>query len=67
MRMAEKLIERVKPIADPKARVAELFEIVLQRAPTEQESQESAGLAATAGWENLARVLINCNEFLYLE
>ena len=67
MRMAEKLIERVKPIADPKARVADLFEIVLQRAPTEQESQESAGLAATAGWENLARVLINCNEFLYLE
>ena len=67
MRMAEKLIERVKPITDPKARVAELFEIVLQRAPTEQESQESAGLAATAGWENLARVLINCNEFLYLE
>jgi hypothetical protein len=67
MRMAEKLIERVKHIKDPKARVAELFEIVLQRAPTEQESQESAGLAATAGWENLARVLINCNEFLYLE
>ena len=67
MRMAEKLAERVHSIADPKARVSEIFKIVYQRQPTVQEVEESATLAASAGWVNLTRVLINSNEFLYLE
>jgi cytochrome c551/c552 len=66
-RMAEKLTELTAGIASPESRVETLYELVFQRAATDIEKSEGAALAESAGWANLARVLLNSNEFLYVE
>jgi mono/diheme cytochrome c family protein len=67
MRMATKMAERVSGISDPLARVEAIYQLVYQRRPTAAEASEAAAFAHLAGWENLARVLLNSNEFLYME
>ena len=66
-RMAEKLTERTAGIDRPEDRVDALYRLVFQRHATDLEKSEGAALAGIAGWPNLARVLLNSNEFLYVE
>jgi mono/diheme cytochrome c family protein len=67
LRMAEKLADRVSGVAKPHERVDRMYVLVYQRHATEAERAEGAALAEQAGWTNLARVLLNSNEFLYVE
>lgn len=66
-RMAEKLAERTAGFENPGDRVDQLYWLVFQRAATAIEKSEGADLAKSAGWINLARVLLNSSEFLYVE
>jgi len=67
LRMAGKLAERTARIENPVDRVDELYRLVFQRHSTEIERSEGAALAKAAGWTNLARVLLNSSEFLYVD
>ncbi|MBK5293928.1 MAG: DUF1553 domain-containing protein, partial [Acidobacteriia bacterium] len=64
---AEHLAARVRREAgsDPAAHLTHLFEIVLNRAPSAQERVRFSQFDGTL--EAAARVLLNSNEFLYLE
>ncbi|MFM7317311.1 MAG: DUF1553 domain-containing protein [bacterium] len=66
-RMAAEIAARTEKINDPAARVQMIFQMVYQRMPSGQELAEATEAARNVGWNNLARVLINSNEFLYLE
>lgn len=66
-RMADALITRTATIEKPELKVGRLFQLVYQREPMPSEIQEALELVKVAGWPNLARVLLNSNEFLYIE
>jgi len=48
-------------------RVARLVELIFQRTPTESERRSFAEYARENGSANLARVLINSNEFMFID
>lgn len=66
-RMSASLANRTANASSPSDRVRQLFQIVYQREPQSEEIREAAEVAKMAGWENLARALLNSNEFLYIE
>ena len=66
-RMAAEIAAKTESIQDPGKRIEMIFQWVYQRSPSAEESAEAKEAARIAGWQNLARVLINSNEFLYLE
>ena len=66
-RISTSLANRTANASKPSDRVRQLFQIVYQREPQSEEIREAAEVAKMAGWENLARALLNSNEFLYIE
>jgi hypothetical protein len=53
--------------ADPADRVAAGFRLALQRPPTEFERERSMAFLAGRSLEEFARVLVNLNEFVYVD
>lgn len=67
VRQSEHLADRLmKAATDLPARVNRLYELVLNRPPTDSELQAVVQHAAQFGLPNACRVLLNCNEFLFV-
>ncbi|QDU48205.1 DUF1553 domain-containing protein [Gimesia panareensis] len=68
LRMSDRLAERVKERSgtDPEQQVAELFLLVYQRPPRPEEAAVSREFVSQHGLSALCRVLLNSNEFLYV-
>lgn len=66
-RMAAELAAHTANISDEKERIESIYQKVFQRSPAPEEIADAKKLVKLAGWHNLARVLINSNEFLYVE
>ena len=66
---AEKLAERVTREAGPDrdAQINRLFALVFCRPPTAQEARSAQALAAKDGLPGLGRVLLNTNEYAFIE
>jgi cytochrome c553 len=66
---AEKLAERVQREAgaEPSAQIARIFALVFGRAPTVAEFSGATALTAADGLPALCRVLLNANEFAFIE
>ncbi len=67
--MAEHFAARVEREAgsDPEARVRRAFALALQRAPTPTERAELVGYAGRHGLSAACRVLMNLNEFVFVD
>ncbi|QDT25247.1 Planctomycete cytochrome C [Gimesia panareensis] len=68
LRMSDRLAARVKERSgnDPKQQVEELFLLVYQRPPCPEEAAVSREFVSQHGLSALCRVLLNSNEFLYV-
>lgn len=68
LRMSDRLAGRVEQRTgtDPEQQVAELFLLVFQRPPRSEEATVSRAFLAEHGLSALCRVLLNSNEFLYV-
>jgi hypothetical protein len=69
LRMSDKLAQRVECDAgsDLTAQVGKTYEFVLQRPPSTTEVELSTHFVKEHGLTALSRVLLNCNEFLYVD
>jgi hypothetical protein len=68
IRQCEHVAERMRGQAKtPEAQAKLIFQIVLQRVPREKEASEFAGYIQHHGLANACQVLLNSNEFLYLD
>lgn len=68
IRQSERLAARVSRLADsPTAQVAMAVRLALGRAPSETETQALAAHAARHGLASVCRVLLNTNEFLFID
>jgi hypothetical protein len=68
VRQAAHLADRVRaasPIAEQ--RVRELFRLTLGRDPAPEEGREVGEYASRFGLENACRVMLNSNEFLFVD
>lgn len=67
-RQAEHLGARLgKETTGTNQAVSRAFQLLLNRAPTAEESEEFGRYAAQHGLANLARLLINSNEFMFID
>ncbi|MEQ9070741.1 MAG: DUF1553 domain-containing protein, partial [Gimesia chilikensis] len=68
LRMSDRLAARVKQRSgdDTGQQVIELFELVYQRPPRPEEAAVSREFVSQHGLSALCRVLLNSNEFLYV-
>ncbi|MDB5340220.1 MAG: Protein of unknown function (DUF1553)/Protein of unknown function (DUF1549)/Planctomycete [Planctomycetaceae bacterium] len=67
VRQSEHLADRLTGEANGlPAQVTRLYELVLNRPPTAQEQQSLVQHATQFGLANACRVLLNCNEFLFV-
>ena len=67
VRQSEHLAERLKKASDdPPSRIRLAYELTLSRPPSEAEARALAGYAAKHGLPNACRLLLNCNEFLFV-
>jgi len=68
VRQSEHLAKRVEELeGDPQRRVTELYRLVLGRAPRAKEAQAVSAYAATHGLANACRMLLNSNEFVFVD
>jgi cytochrome c553 len=67
VRNSEHLAERAKAAGDVAAQVAALYRLVLNCAPTAGEAADVAAYAGKHGLANAARVLLNSNEFMFVD
>ena len=66
LRMAEHLAERLATLA-PTEQIAKAFNLALGRPPTATEAKAFEDYSRTHGLANLCRVLLNTNEFLFVD
>jgi hypothetical protein len=68
-RMAERLASRVRQEAggQPRPQIARIYKLGLGRAPRPDEQQTGSEFTARHGLAAFARVLLNSNEFLYVD
>jgi hypothetical protein len=64
VRMSEHFAERVSGAADP---VGEAFRLALGRSPSEAEGRRLAEHAARHGLPDACRLILNLNEFMFLD
>jgi hypothetical protein len=66
--MAKHFAERVaQPSADPAAQISAAFRIALQRTPTDAEREELVRYAKQHGLANACRLVLNLNEFVFID
>ncbi len=66
VRMSEHFAKRVASAGPLEAQVTQAYRLALGREPTERERDRLAGFAARHGMANACRLLLNCNEFLFI-
>jgi len=66
LRMAEHLAAGLAKVV-PSEQVATAFRLALGRPPTATEATEFAAYSRTHGLANMSRVLLNTNEFLFVD
>jgi hypothetical protein len=64
LKQAEHLAERVQKSADP---IGAAFRVSLQREPSKREREALNGYLSREGVQNLCRLLLNTNEFLFVD
>jgi hypothetical protein len=64
---AKSFAARIETEHDPLTRIERAFLLAFQRKPDPSELSECAQLAHERGWVELCRVLLNTNEFIYLD
>jgi hypothetical protein len=68
LRQAEHLATRLQTAAEkPADRVSLAFRLAFSREPTPAELQRFVAYGEKHGWANLCRVLVNMNEFVFIE
>ena len=68
IRQSERIAARIaRDIHEPADQVAAAFQLMLQRAPTERERSVFAAYVQRHGLANACHVLMNSNEFLYVD
>lgn len=68
LRHCEHLAERLQhETADPGGRIERAFELLFARLPSDVETQALTAYAAEHGLANTCRILLNCNEFLFID
>jgi hypothetical protein len=68
VRQSEHIADRIaRTQTDPDRRVEEAYRLILLRAPTPKESTRVAAYAAKHGLANACRMLLNSNEFLFVD
>ncbi len=64
---SQKLAERVEQaMPEPSDQIDHVYELVLNRAPSEEERSDALLVAEQHGLATVCRVLLNSNEFLYI-
>ncbi len=66
VRMSEHFAKRVEAAGSLEAQVRQAYHLALGRAPTQRECMRLAGYAGRHGMANACRLLLNCNEFLFV-
>jgi hypothetical protein len=66
IRQSEHFAARVSKAGDTAARVREAYRLALGRTPSAQESATMTAYAGKHGMANACRVLLNCNEFVFV-
>jgi Protein of unknown function (DUF1553)/Protein of unknown function (DUF1549)/Planctomycete cytochrome C len=66
VRMSEHFAQRVTPAGDERAQVRLAYRLALGRAPRPSEETALADYARRHGLANACRVLLNCNEFVFM-
>ena len=66
VRLSEHFAERVRAAGPLDAQVRQAYRLALGRAPAERERARLADYAARHGMANACRLLLNCNEFLFV-
>lgn len=64
---AKSFATRLETEIDPVSRIERAFLLAFQRKPDSVELSDCAKLARERGWTELCRVLLNANEFIYLD
>jgi hypothetical protein len=68
LKQSEHMAERVRGISgSPEGQVAAAFRLALQRAPDARENAELTKYLAREGLTNLCRLLLNTNEFIFVD
>jgi mono/diheme cytochrome c family protein len=68
IRQSELIAERIaSKHSEPAAQIAEVYRLILLRSPTPEEASEMTPYLAVNGLSNVCRLLVNCNEFLYVD
>jgi hypothetical protein len=68
LQQARFLAERIEgETPEPSARIARAFELCFQRKPQPDEQASAARLVASEGLFTLCRMLLNANEFVYVD
>jgi hypothetical protein len=67
VRQSEHLADRLgRESCDLAGQVARLYELALARPPTREESEAVAAYAARRGMANACRMILNSNEFMFV-
>ncbi len=64
---SEQLAKRIQKFGAPRDQIVELYQLALQREPTQRELPVLEAYAAKHGMENLCRMILNCSEFLFVD
>jgi hypothetical protein len=67
VRYAEHLAEHVAPAANMPAQIEHIYQLALSRRPTADESSVLTEYAMKFGMPNACRVILNSNEFLFVD
>jgi hypothetical protein len=68
VRQSELFAERLRGLSpDPSRQVEAAYRLALGRLPTRQEREELTAYARRHGLANACRLLLNCNEFLFVD
>jgi hypothetical protein len=66
VRMSEHFAKRIAPAGDERAQVRLAYRLALARDPRPAEESALADYARRHGMANACRVLLNCNEFVFV-
>lgn len=64
---SEQFAKHILKSGAPRDQILELYQLALQRKPTEHELPVLEAYAAKHGMENLCRMILNCSEFLFVD
>jgi hypothetical protein len=66
VRQSEHLAARIAPAGDVAKQVQLLYQLALERDPTPEELKDLTDYATKHGMPNACRLVLNCNEFMFV-